>query len=164
MAVDKLVDSTLLDANLTSVANVIRTKGGTSAPLAFPAGFVSAVQAIPTGGASAQIAFGTFTGDDTQYARFTCQFEPDAVYIIRINVISLSVRVFAGFIGGTFGGNSGNTLFQNNANSTAFGTYSGNMTTSGFTYADGTVTVATQTSRPVSSACEYYYYAVKWTA
>lgn len=49
MAVDKLVDSTQLDADLTSVANAIRTKGGTSSQLAFPAGFVSAVQAIPTG-------------------------------------------------------------------------------------------------------------------
>lgn len=49
MAVDKLVDSTQLDANLTSVANAIRAKGGTSGQLAFPAGFVSAVQAIPTG-------------------------------------------------------------------------------------------------------------------
>lgn len=37
-------------ADLTSVANAIRIKGGTSAQLAFPAGFVSAVQAIPTGG------------------------------------------------------------------------------------------------------------------
>lgn len=50
MAVDKLVDSTQLDTDLTSVANAIRTKGGTSAQLAFPAGFVSAVEAIPTGG------------------------------------------------------------------------------------------------------------------
>lgn len=37
-------------ADLTSVANAIRTKGGTSAALAFPAGFVSAIGAIPTGG------------------------------------------------------------------------------------------------------------------
>lgn len=43
---DYIVDS----ADLTSVANAIRTKGGTSAQLAFPAGFVSAVQAIPTSG------------------------------------------------------------------------------------------------------------------
>lgn len=50
MALDKLVDSTQLDSDLTSVANAIRTKGGTSAPLAFPAGFVSAVEAIPSGG------------------------------------------------------------------------------------------------------------------
>lgn len=50
MAVDKLVDSTQLDADLTSVANAIRTKGGTSASLAFPADFVSAIADIPSGG------------------------------------------------------------------------------------------------------------------
>lgn len=49
MAVDKLVDSAQLDADLEDIADAIRTKGGTSAQMAFPAGFVSAVQAIPTG-------------------------------------------------------------------------------------------------------------------
>lgn len=57
MAVDKLVDSAQLNADLTTVANAIRTKGGTSAQLAFPSGFVSAVEAIPTGG-------GGLTADD----------------------------------------------------------------------------------------------------
>jgi hypothetical protein len=70
MAVDKLVDSTQLDADLTSVANAIRTKGGTSDSLAFPAGFVSAVQAIPTGitpsGTKSITENGTY--DVTQYA------------------------------------------------------------------------------------------------
>ena len=46
MSVDKLVDSTQLDADLTSVANAIRTRGGTSSQLAFPSGFASAVGAI----------------------------------------------------------------------------------------------------------------------
>ena len=50
MALDKLVDSTQLNTDLTAVANAIRTKGGTSAQLAFPAGFVDAVEAIETGG------------------------------------------------------------------------------------------------------------------
>lgn len=50
MAVDKLVDSTQLNADLTSVANAIRTKGGTSAQMAFPNGFVSAIRDIPSGG------------------------------------------------------------------------------------------------------------------
>lgn len=50
MAVDKLVNSTQLDTDLTSVANAIRTKGGTSEQLAFPSGFVSAIGDIPTGG------------------------------------------------------------------------------------------------------------------
>lgn len=74
MALDKLVDSSQLDTDLTSVANAIRTKGGTSAQLAFPAGFVSAVQAIPTGGTptgTKQISItanGTTTEDVTNYA------------------------------------------------------------------------------------------------
>lgn len=50
MSVDKLVDSAQLDADLTTVANAIRTKGGTSASLVFPAGFVSAIQNLPSGG------------------------------------------------------------------------------------------------------------------
>lgn len=52
MAVDKLVDSTQLDADLTSIANAIRTKGGTSAQLSFPSGFVTAIGNISTGGVS----------------------------------------------------------------------------------------------------------------
>lgn len=50
MAVDKLVDSTQLDSDLTSVANAIRAKSGGSGQLAFPSGFVSAIQAIQSGG------------------------------------------------------------------------------------------------------------------
>ena len=49
MAVDKLVDSTQLDSDLTSVANAIRTKGGTSSDLLFPSGFVQAIGNLPTG-------------------------------------------------------------------------------------------------------------------
>lgn len=74
MAVDKLVDSTQIDADLTSIANAIRTKGGTSGSLAFPSGFVSAVQAIPTGitpAGTKQISIaqnGTTTEDVAAYA------------------------------------------------------------------------------------------------
>lgn len=74
MALDKLVDSAQLDSDLTSIANAIRTKGGTSAQMAFPAGFVSAVQAIPTGitpTGTKQISInsnGTITEDVTDYA------------------------------------------------------------------------------------------------
>jgi len=75
MAVDKLVDSSQLDSDLTSVANAIRTKGGTSSQLAFPSGFVSAISNIPTGGSTPtgtkQIGItqnGTTTEDVTNYA------------------------------------------------------------------------------------------------
>ena len=38
------------EVDIKKVANSIRTKGGTSAPLVYPDGFVSAIQAIPSGG------------------------------------------------------------------------------------------------------------------
>lgn len=58
MSVDKLVDSTQLDTDLTSVANAIRTKGGTSASLTFPSDFVSAINAISGGGGSHNLPTG----------------------------------------------------------------------------------------------------------
>lgn len=69
MAIDKLVDSSQLDNNLTSVANAIRTKGGTSASLTFPTDFVSAINAISGGGGSTLItksitANGTYSAED----------------------------------------------------------------------------------------------------
>ena len=61
MSLDKLVDSSQLDTDLTSVANAIRTKGGTSGQLAFPEGFVSAIENIPSGGASGLTLLGSGT-------------------------------------------------------------------------------------------------------
>lgn len=52
MAIDRAIDSAQLDADLTAVADAIRAKGGTSEALAFPGGFVSAVQAIQAGSGS----------------------------------------------------------------------------------------------------------------
>lgn len=65
MAVDKLVDSVQLDSDLTSIANAIRTKGGTSAQLVFPTGFVDAIDAIETGGGDVDlfVSSGPFNGD-----------------------------------------------------------------------------------------------------
>lgn len=45
-----MADYLTTDTELTSIANAIRTKGGTSAALTYPAGFVSAIQNITTGG------------------------------------------------------------------------------------------------------------------
>lgn len=49
MAYDKAVDSAVLDAGLTSIADAIRQKGGTSASLTFPQGFVDAIGEISGG-------------------------------------------------------------------------------------------------------------------
>ena len=68
MSADKLVDSTQLDTDLTSVANAIRTKGGTTASLAFPAGFVSAINAISGGGSSPTLVTKNITVNGTYSA------------------------------------------------------------------------------------------------
>ena len=70
MAVDKLVDSSQLNSDLTSVANAIRTKGGTSASLAFPSGFVAAIGDIPTGAKKVTGAFTVGSSETTHTISF----------------------------------------------------------------------------------------------
>lgn len=76
MAFDKAVDSAQLNADLTSVANAIRTKSGTTSQLSFPSEFVSTVQAIismpelkisvtTVAGASVTAAKGSLSVSDT---------------------------------------------------------------------------------------------------
>lgn len=60
MAYDKVVDSSVLNAGLTNIANAIRAKGGASEQFAFPDGFVSAVQAIEASGGTGVVS-GTIT-------------------------------------------------------------------------------------------------------
>ena len=80
MSIDKAVDSTQLNTDLTSVANAIRTKGGTSASLAFPAGFVQAIGDIPSGGISIDdIATNTLPSET-----------------IRVNATTIGQYAFAG--------------------------------------------------------------------
>ena len=50
MALDKVVDSAALDAGMTLVANAIRGKTGTTDPLLWPDGFITAISGIETGG------------------------------------------------------------------------------------------------------------------
>lgn len=50
MAIDKAIDSTAFDSKLKSVADAIRSAGGTTDMLAFPDAMVAAITAIPAGG------------------------------------------------------------------------------------------------------------------
>jgi hypothetical protein len=67
------------DTDLTAVADAIREKGGTSAPLAFPQGFVDAIDAIETGGGDDYLSKRitntlteyTITGSYVGYAAFS---------------------------------------------------------------------------------------------
>ena len=47
MAEHKVVNVTQLDADLTSIANAIRNRAGTSAKIEFPTGFVNTIRSIP---------------------------------------------------------------------------------------------------------------------
>lgn len=58
MAYDKVVDSTVLNAGLTQIASAIRAKTGTGGTLAFPSGFVSAIEGLSVG---IKATAGTFT-------------------------------------------------------------------------------------------------------
>lgn len=71
MAVDKLVDSAQLDADLTSVADAIRAKGGTSADLAFPADFITAIGNISGGSTPQPLTMGTIRPDATLVQSYT---------------------------------------------------------------------------------------------
>lgn len=67
MAIDKAVDSAQLNADLTAVADAIRTKGGTSDALAFPDGFVEAVGAIQAGGGDNETLIALVNGTLTDF-------------------------------------------------------------------------------------------------
>lgn len=118
MAVDKLVDSSQLDADLTSVANAIRTKGGTSASLAFPADFVSAIGAIPSGGGSS-VDRGTFTpASNTLSVELTVTRTVVGIMIIaESNPYSAGsgVRCLAGCLYDSYGSVAKINLGSNNA-------------------------------------------------
>ena len=77
-------------SDLVSVANAIRTKGGTSEALVFPDGFVSAVQAIQAGGGGGSVEpFTKIISGTITFAEETAAFQlPEtknflAAYFIR---------------------------------------------------------------------------------
>lgn len=88
------VDSTQLDSDLTSVANAIRAKSGGSSQLAFPAGFVSEIGNIPSGGKEVKLlASGTYTKTDNASKPYEVRIPvsftgtPTQVYVYAPNPI-----------------------------------------------------------------------------
>ena len=76
MAVDKLIDSSQLDADLTAVADAIRARGGPSASLAFPVGFIDAIDALETGvgeSGATVISSGSFVGSGSNGRQYNIQ-------------------------------------------------------------------------------------------
>jgi len=65
-----MADYLTTDTELTSVANAIRTKGGTSSSLVYPTGFVSAINAIPTGGGGTDVSDTTAVAGDVLSGKY----------------------------------------------------------------------------------------------
>lgn len=66
---------------LTSIADAIRAKGSTSASLVYPAGFVSAINDIPTGGGQLYIFVeGDIPGSNTDASAGSASLQQDKIY------------------------------------------------------------------------------------
>lgn len=77
---------------MTSITDAIRAKGGTSDTLAFPSGFVEAIEAIQTGGGNTEnllfglpYATGSFTAAEDITSTYTICTLPDSVLIAANN-------------------------------------------------------------------------------
>lgn len=93
------MDYKVTDTELTSIANAIRTKGGTSAQLTFPNDFVTAIGNIPSGGGGGinlnyelyvQMAQGSMTISANDLNK-TIEFAWNGGNVIGSNAIMLAV-------------------------------------------------------------------------
>lgn len=92
MALDKAIDSAQLDADLTAVADAIRAKGGTSDALAFPSGFVEAVEAIQAGGGDSDSLLSRLNNTITTYTNSTLTSLNDYSFASCTNLESVSLE------------------------------------------------------------------------
>jgi hypothetical protein len=99
-----MADYLVTDTELTSIANAIRTKGGTSASLSFPTGFVSAINAISGGGATlgtkSITTNGTYNAEDDNL---------DGYSSVTVNVAGVNISPFTKFNSGTVNYSSNQT-------------------------------------------------------
>lgn len=87
MAYDKVVDSGVLNAGLTKIANAIRAKGGTSGQLAFPDGLAAAIAAIQAGGGDISVYVGEDEPEDPLPGTLwvmTNDVNPDGSYVFSL--------------------------------------------------------------------------------
>ena len=98
MATYKVVDAEQLNADMSSVADSIRTKGGTTDALAWPDGYKTAIDSIPAGGApSLQSKSVTYT------ANSTATITPDVGYD-ALSSVDVAANASGGSIGEIFRG------------------------------------------------------------
>lgn len=86
MALDKVVDSAALDADLTTVADAIRAKAGTTEELSFPDGMASAISAISSG-IEVKTASGSVTTSSSGKATINVGFKPDLL-VLKVGTVN----------------------------------------------------------------------------
>ena len=123
MAYDKVVDSTVLENGLSSIADAIREKGNLGDPLAspltFPSGFVSAIEGLSVG---IKATAGTFTVAETTRS-----------YVLSHGLGEVPVLFFIG-IDRSYKDVSNSSTFWINAY--GFGSKSAQYYMTGYTYGD----------------------------
>ena len=94
MATYKVVDADQLNADMSSVADSIRTKGGTTDALAWPDGYKTAIDSIPAGSTpSLQSKSVTYTSNGTN------TITPDAGYDGLSSVdVTVAIPVYDGSV------------------------------------------------------------------
>lgn len=174
MAYDKVIDSSALDANLASIAEAIRTKGGTTDQLVFPAGFISAIEAIEAGGS--KFVSGSFIQNENVqrftlnhelgeipniYVVFTYDVDGSQTEITNKNLILIctditDVDTYFGYVTRVAAGNTYNTTNRTSNGKTNI--------TAGYTNINGVlISEATETQCTVSNASgsstNFYFHA-----
>lgn len=94
------------NTDLESVANAIRTKGGTSAQLAFPSDFVSAINAISAGGGEDYLAktlnnTSDFTYESTDVTKIKSYTFRGCTHLVGLNLPNLTTISTGGLYGCT---------------------------------------------------------------
>lgn len=159
MANYKYVDADQLDEDLASVADRIRSKGGTTSPLAFPDGFNTAIDAISTG-VTVQVKTGTVTGVSGTAKTVRCGFKPDAVFFTGRDAI-MQANVHCGVAFKEANVTSMETLFGTASSSYLFSILTVTQNSSGFSVSGKRLsTSGTQTNESNRSLS---YIAIKYT-
>lgn len=148
--------------DLSSVANAIRTKGGTSAQLAFPSGFVTAIEGIKSGVTVQRSSASTSLTDSDK--TINCGFQPDALFITLGEKYTTGGENFQMCTGVLFNEITSGYGFEVSFYSSDFKylyLFWGKRTTTGFTLAYQRETLSSGATS--GSSKSFNYVAVKYT-
>ena len=95
MAIDKAIDSTDFDSKLTTVADAIRTAGGTTEPMSFPSGMVEAISVLKSGSdgggtmSGRKFISGEITFSETPTSEITISHDSPAFLLGHLSFLQL---------------------------------------------------------------------------